>query len=81
MNNDCPDGTCRLKILEIDRALGHEKNEWAVLLKSSENTEDVNNALRFCEVFHLESKVKVTHEGYTVLFRSDVPNKKPHLGI
>jgi hypothetical protein len=76
MTQECVDGTCKLKLLEIDRALGHEKNEWAVLLNYSETPEDISNALRFCEIFHLESKVKAKQKGYTVLFRfSDHGNR------
>lgn len=71
MTDQCIDGTCKLKLREIDRALGHGKNEWAVLLNNSDTQEDINNALRFCEIFHLESKVQEDQNGYTVLFRFD----------
>ena len=72
MTTDCPDGYCRQKIQAVDNAIGHTKNEWAILLHGTNNYEDVTKALKFCEVFKLEAKVSVTPEGYNVLFRYDI---------
>lgn len=75
MNSDCPDGYCRQKIQAIDNAIGHKKNEWSILFHGTQNYNDVSQALRFCEVFHLEPKVSVTSEGYVVQFRNDIEKK------
>ena len=72
MTSDCPDGLCKLKIQAVDRAIGHHKNDWFVLLNSTKNDDDVNHALRFCEIFRLESKVRVNPDGYEVLVRDDL---------
>ncbi|MGD9395768.1 MAG: hypothetical protein PVJ05_05020 [Candidatus Thorarchaeota archaeon] len=72
MNPDCPDGLCKLRIQAVDRAIGHYKNEWSVLLNSTKNSKDVEHALRFCELFKLEPKVKVGKDGYVVLVKSDL---------
>ncbi|MFX1481755.1 MAG: hypothetical protein ACFFCP_01050 [Promethearchaeota archaeon] len=72
MTSDCPDGLCRMKIQAVDRAIGHQKNEWLVLLSSTKDSADVALALRFCEAFHLESKVRVKSDGYQVLARDDL---------
>ena len=72
MNPDCPDGLCKIKIQAVDRAIGHHKNEWSVLLNSTKNNKDVEHALRFCEMFRLESKVKVESDGYKVLDKNDL---------
>ena len=72
MTPDCPDGLCKLKIQAVDRAIGHQKNEWSVLLKTTRNSKDVEHALRFCETFKLESKVKVATDGYIVLVKNDL---------
>ncbi len=70
MTSDCPDGYCKQKIQAIDNAIGHEKNEWSTILYDAKNYDDVTNALRFCEVFKLEARVRVTHDGYKVQFRN-----------
>jgi hypothetical protein len=72
MNPDCPDGLCKLKIQAVDRAIGHHKNDWATLLNFTRNHKDVEHALRFCEVFRLESKVKVETDGYVVLVKNEL---------
>ncbi|MHA2059098.1 MAG: hypothetical protein ACW979_15880, partial [Candidatus Thorarchaeota archaeon] len=72
MNPDCPDGLCKLKIQAVDRAIGHHKNEWATLLNFTRNHKDVEHALRFCEIFRLESKVKVETDGYVVLVKNEL---------
>ena len=72
MTTDCPDGYCKQKIQAIDNAIGHKKNEWSTLLHDTENYNDVNLALRFCEIFHLEPKVSITSKGYVVKFRSEM---------
>jgi len=72
MNSDCPDGYCRQKIQAIDNAIGHKKNEWSTILYGTQDYSDVSKALRFCEVFHLESKVSVTSKGYIVQYRNDI---------
>ena len=71
MASDCPDGLCKLKIQAIDNAIGYHKSEWQVLLSSTANTNDVANALQFCEVFKMEAKVNVKSDGYEVLARED----------
>jgi hypothetical protein len=70
MPPDCPDGLCKVKIQAIDNAIGHHKNDWHVLLSSTDNSRDLENALQFCEVFHIEAKVNVTPRGYEVLIRN-----------
>jgi len=72
MTPDCPDGFCKTKIQAVDRAIGHHKNEWSVLLHYTKNSKDVEHALRFCELFRLESKVKVETDGYVVLVKNDL---------
>lgn len=72
MNSDCPDGLCKLKIQAVDRAIGHHKNEWSVLLNSTKNSKDVEHALRFCQIFRLESKVKVHDDNYVVLVKNEI---------
>lgn len=71
MNPDCPDGLCKLKIQAVDRAIGHYKNEWSVLLNSTKNSKDVEQALRFCRIFRLESKVKIRDDNYVVLVKNE----------
>ncbi|MHA2142680.1 MAG: hypothetical protein ACXADF_14750 [Candidatus Thorarchaeota archaeon] len=56
---------------DIDDAIRHERNIWSVMLKSSQDLDDVNHALRFCEVFRLEAKVEVDSNGLEVLVRDD----------
>ncbi|MHA1943617.1 MAG: hypothetical protein ACW96M_04385 [Candidatus Thorarchaeota archaeon] len=72
MTSECTDGFCKRKIQAIDRAIGHQKNEWLVLLNSTKSSVDVAHALHFCEVFQLESKVRINPEGYEVLARDDL---------
>ncbi|MGY5856088.1 MAG: hypothetical protein RTS72_05760 [Candidatus Thorarchaeota archaeon] len=72
MTPDCPDGFCKMKIQAVDRAIGHHKNEWAILLNSTKNSKDVEHALRFCEVFRLESKVKIENDGFKVLVKNEL---------
>ena len=72
MTPDCPDGLCKAKIQAVDRAIGHYKNEWSVLLNITKNNKDVEHALRFCEIFQLESKVKIENDGYKVLVKNDL---------
>jgi hypothetical protein len=72
MTSECPDGLCKMKIQAVDRAIGHHKNEWSVLLKSTKNSKDVEHALRFCQVFRLEPKVKVENDGYVVLVKNEL---------
>ncbi|MFQ5832601.1 MAG: hypothetical protein ACE5H4_07855 [Candidatus Thorarchaeota archaeon] len=57
---------------DFDRAIGDERSQWSFLLRFTKSHEDVANALRFCEVFRLEAKVKVTSEGYKVMVRDDL---------
>jgi hypothetical protein len=76
LTTDCPDGYCRQKIRAVDIAIGHDKNEWTTLLYDTKNYNDVNQALRFCEVFKLEAKVSVSTEGYRVQIRNDIANQK-----
>jgi hypothetical protein len=71
MTPDCPDGLCKQKIQAVDHAIGHHKNEWSVLLNSTKNNKDVEHALRFCEMFRLESKVKIETDGYQVLVKNE----------
>ena len=71
MASDCPDGLCKLKIQAIDNAIGYHKTKWQVLLSSTVNTNDVANALQFCEIFKMEARVNVTSDGYEVLARDD----------
>ncbi|MGY5875485.1 MAG: hypothetical protein RTU30_07050 [Candidatus Thorarchaeota archaeon] len=73
MTPDCPDGLCKLKIQAIDNAIGHHKSKWQVLLSSTSSSNDVENALQFCEVFKMEARVSVTSEGYEVLARDAIP--------
>ncbi len=72
MTSDCPDDLCKRKIQAIDRAIGHNKNVWVILLNWTNSSDDVAQALRFCEVFQLESKVSVKSNGYEVLIRDDL---------
>ena len=72
MNPDCPDGLCKMKIQALDRAIGHHKNEWSVLLNSTKNSKDVEHALRFCEIFRLESKVKEETDGFKVFVKNEL---------
>lgn len=74
MTSECTDGLCDLKIQAIDRAIGHLKNEWLVILPWTRSQDDLAHALRFCEVFRLESKVMVKSDGYEVLARDDLLN-------
>jgi hypothetical protein len=71
MTNVCREGECHRTIQDIDNAIWHERNVWSVLLKSSQDLNDVNHALRFCEVFRLEAKVKIDSRGLEVLVRDD----------
>jgi hypothetical protein len=71
MTKACRDGECQRTIQNIDDAIRHENNTWAILLKSSQDLKDVNLALRFCEVFRLEAKVKIDSRGLEVLARDD----------
>ena len=73
MNLDCLDGLCKLKIQAVDSAIGHHKNEWSVLLNyPPKKSKDVDHALHFCEVFGLESKVRIKKEGYVVLVKNEL---------
>ena len=72
MTSDSPDDLCKAKIQAVEHAIGHHKNEWVVLLNWTKNSDDVAQALRFCEVFQLESKVRVKSKGYEVLVRGDL---------
>lgn len=72
MTSDCVDGLCKQKIQALDRAIGHHKNEWSVLLNSTKSDKDVEYALRFCETFHLESKVRIENDKYVVLVKDDL---------
>ena len=69
MTSVCPDDICKAKLQAIDRAIGHHKNEWVILLDWTKSSDDVAQALRFCEVFQMESKVSVKSNGYEVLVR------------
>lgn len=75
---NCPDGLCKLRIQMVDNAIGHTKNEWGVILEPTREYEDVANALRFCEVFHLEAKVSISSDGYQVLVRSEYFRPRSH---
>ena len=72
MTHDCPDGLCKTKLQAVDRAIGHHKNEWSVLLNFTRNSKDVEHALRFCELFKLEPKVRVKSDGYVVFVKNDL---------
>ena len=72
MTPDCPNGLCKTKIQAVDRAIGHHKNEWSVLLNFTKNSKDVEHALRFCEIFRLEPKVKIETDGYKVLVKNEL---------
>ncbi|MFW9963083.1 MAG: hypothetical protein ACFFCX_05955 [Candidatus Sifarchaeia archaeon] len=72
MTSDCPDGLCKQKIQAIDHAIGHHKNDWSVLLNSTRESKDVEHALRFCQIFLLESKVKIQDDGYVVLIKNEL---------
>ncbi len=69
MAADCSDGLCKLKIQAIDNAIGYHKSKWHVLLSSTPSTNDVENALQFCEVFQIEARVRETPDGFEVLAR------------
>lgn len=71
MTETCRDSKCRRMIQDIDSAIRHESNAWSIILRSSQNLNDVNYALRFCEVFRLEAKVKIDSRGIEVLVRDD----------
>ncbi len=70
MTQDCKDSLCKEKIRAVDQALGREEKQWHTLLNLTMDHDEVTNALRFCEVFQLEAKVKVTDAGYSVLVRN-----------
>jgi hypothetical protein len=72
MTYDCHDNSCAKKIQAIDCAIGHDKNNWFVILDKTDDVKDVANALRFCETLKLEAKVKITTNGYRVLIRDDL---------
>lgn len=72
MTKACRDAECQRRIQDIDSAIRHENNVWSVILKSSQDLNDVNHALRFCEVFRLEAKVKIDSRGLEVLVRDDL---------
>lgn len=72
MTSDCPDGLCKLKIQAVDHAIGHHKNEWSILLNLTNDSKDVEHALRFCQMFRLESKVKIEANGYIVLVKNEL---------
>ena len=72
MTSECSDGLCKRKIQAIDRAIGHQKNDWLVILPWTRDQDDLAHALRFCEIFQLESKVMVKSDGYEVLARDDL---------
>ncbi|MDH4213047.1 MAG: hypothetical protein OEV85_03920 [Candidatus Thorarchaeota archaeon] len=76
MTTDCPDGYCRQKIQAVDNAIGYTKNEWATLLDGTDNLNDLSKALRFCEVFKLEARVRVSSDGYKVQYRRDLYDSK-----
>ncbi|KXH77037.1 MAG: hypothetical protein AM326_01855 [Candidatus Thorarchaeota archaeon SMTZ-45] len=71
MTEACRDDACQRRIQDIDNAIRHEKNVWSIILKSSQDLNDVNHALRFCEVFRLEAKVRIDSRGLEVLVRDD----------
>jgi len=72
MTSDCPDGLCKQKIQAVDHAIGHYKHEWSVLLNLTNDSRDVEHALRFCQMFKLESKVKIEPDGYVVLVKNEL---------
>ncbi|NHJ12895.1 MAG: hypothetical protein EAX95_04425 [Candidatus Thorarchaeota archaeon] len=72
MTNGCSDNACNKKVRAIDSAIGYDSTSWSVILEKTDDMKDVENALRFCEVFHLEAKVRVTSEGYRVLIRDEL---------
>jgi hypothetical protein len=67
----CRDGECQHMIQDMDNAIRYEKNAWSIILESSQNLNDVNHALRFCEGFLLEAKVRIDSRGIEVLVRYD----------
>ena len=71
MINACRDGKCQRMIQDIEDIINHEKNSWSIVLKSSQDLNDVNHALHFCEVFRLEAKVRIDSQGLEVLVRDD----------
>jgi predicted methyltransferase len=71
MTNVCRDGECQRRIYDIDDAIRHEQNVWSIILKSSQDLNDVNHALHFCEIFRLEARVKIDSRGIEVLVRDD----------
>ncbi|MFX1332174.1 MAG: hypothetical protein ACFE9W_11475 [Promethearchaeota archaeon] len=71
MTKACRDGECQRRIQDINNAITHGRDSWSIMLKSSQNLDDVNHALRFCEVFRLEAKVKIDSRGLEVLVRDD----------
>ncbi len=72
MTHSCPDDSCRKKIQAIDCAIGHDKNNWFVILDKTDDMRDVANALQFCETLQLEAKVRVASDGYQVLIRDNL---------
>ncbi|MHA2066162.1 MAG: hypothetical protein ACXABY_17460, partial [Candidatus Thorarchaeota archaeon] len=70
MTSNCQDGRCYRVKQDIDDAIRHEKN-WAVILNSSQDLNDVNHALHFCDVFRLEAKIKIDSKGLEVLVQDD----------
>lgn len=71
MTKACRNGECHRRIQDIDSAIRHEENTWSIMLKSTQDLNDVNHALRFCEVFRLEAKVTIDSRGLEVLVRDD----------
>jgi hypothetical protein len=71
MTKACRNGECQRRIQDLDSAIRHESNVWSVILKSSQDLNDVNHALRFCEIFRLEAKVKIDSRGLEVVVRDD----------
>lgn len=69
MTEACRNGECQRRIQDMDNAIRHEQNIWSIILESSQDLDDVNHALRFCEVFRLEAKVKIDSRGLEVLVR------------
>ncbi len=67
----CQDGECQHMIQDMDNSIGYEKSLWSIILESSQDLNDVNLALRFCEVFLLEAKVRIDSRGIEVLVRDD----------
>ena len=72
MTNNCPDNTCAKKREAIDTAIGFDGTNWSVILEKTSDIKDVELALRFCEIFKLEAKVKVSSDGYEVLANDDL---------